>query len=130
MAQTIKNLPAMQETWTRSLDWEDPLEKGIATHSSILAWRIPWTGNGFSELFKIVGGTRRHLMPYPSKVTNSAAHSIGTQMTLDLSRHKTTVLNLFLVGFIVTNPLKHFNVFPCDSNVLLTFHLSSFNHIS
>ena len=36
-------LPAMQETWVWSLDWEDPLEKGMATHSSILAWRIPWT---------------------------------------------------------------------------------------
>ena len=40
----VKNLPAMQETWVQSLDQEDPLEKGIATHSSILAWRIPWTG--------------------------------------------------------------------------------------
>ena len=39
----VKNLPAMQETWVRSLGWEDPLEKGMATHSSILAWRIPWT---------------------------------------------------------------------------------------
>ena len=39
----VKNLPAMQETQVRSLDWEDPLEKGIATHSSILAWRIPGT---------------------------------------------------------------------------------------
>ena len=39
----IKNLPAMQETWVRSLGWEDLLEKGMATHSSILAWRIPWT---------------------------------------------------------------------------------------
>ena len=39
----VKNLPAVQETQVRSLDWEDPLEKGIATHSSILAWRIPWT---------------------------------------------------------------------------------------
>ena len=38
----IKNLPAMQETQVRSLGWEDPLEKGMATHSSILAWRIPW----------------------------------------------------------------------------------------
>ena len=38
-----KNLPAMQETRVRSLGWEDPLEKGKATHSSILAWRIPWT---------------------------------------------------------------------------------------
>ena len=39
----VKNLPAMQETWVRSLDWEDPLEKGMASHSSILAWKIPWT---------------------------------------------------------------------------------------
>ena len=43
VAQTIKNLPAMQETWVQPLDWEDPLEKGMVTHSSILAWRIPWT---------------------------------------------------------------------------------------
>ena len=39
----VNNLPAMQETGVQSLDWEDPLEKGMATHSSILAWRIPWT---------------------------------------------------------------------------------------
>ena len=39
----VKNLPAMQETWVQSLSGEDPLEKGMATHSSILAWRIPWT---------------------------------------------------------------------------------------
>ena len=39
----VKNLPAMQETWVRSLDQEDPLEKGMAICSSILAWRIPWT---------------------------------------------------------------------------------------
>ena len=43
MAQMVKNLPAMQETWVQSLDQEDPLQKGMATHSSILAWRIPWT---------------------------------------------------------------------------------------
>ena len=43
MAQLVKNLPAMKETWVGSLDWEDPLEKGKATHSSILAWGIPWT---------------------------------------------------------------------------------------
>ena len=39
----VKNLPAMQETWVRPLNQEDPLEKGLANHSSILAWRIPWT---------------------------------------------------------------------------------------
>ena len=41
MAQVVKNLPAMQETWVRSLGQEDPLEEGMATHSSILAWRTP-----------------------------------------------------------------------------------------
>ena len=43
VTQMVKSLPAVQETWVRSLDREDPSEKGIATHSSILAWRIPWT---------------------------------------------------------------------------------------
>ena len=43
VAQTVKNLPAMWETWVGSLGWEDPLEEGMATHSSILAWKISWT---------------------------------------------------------------------------------------
>ena len=43
VAQMVKNLPVMQDTWAQSLGQEDPLEKGVATHSSILAWRIPWT---------------------------------------------------------------------------------------
>ena len=43
VAQMVKNPPAMWESWVRSLGWEDPLEKGKATHSSSLAWRIPWT---------------------------------------------------------------------------------------
>ena len=43
VAELVKNLPAMRETWVQSLGWEDPLEKGKPTHSSILAWRIPWT---------------------------------------------------------------------------------------
>ena len=42
VAQMVQNPPAVQETMVRSLDWEDPLEKGMATHSSILAWRTPW----------------------------------------------------------------------------------------
>ena len=43
MAQLVKNSPAMWETWIRSLGWEDPLEKEMVTHSSTVAWRIPWT---------------------------------------------------------------------------------------
>ena len=42
MTQKVKNLPAVQETWVRLLEWEDSLEKGMATHSSVLAWEIPW----------------------------------------------------------------------------------------
>ena len=43
VAQSVKNLPVVQKTWVQSLGWEDPLERGMATHSSVLAWRIPWT---------------------------------------------------------------------------------------
>ena len=47
MTQMVKNLPAMQETWVPSLGWEDPLEKGMTTHSNILAWRIPMDGGAW-----------------------------------------------------------------------------------
>ena len=43
VVQKVKNLPAIWDTWVQSLGWEDPLENGMATHSSILAWKIPWT---------------------------------------------------------------------------------------
>ena len=43
LAQIVKNLPTMQKTWVQSQDWDDPLEKGMATHSNVLAWRMPWT---------------------------------------------------------------------------------------
>ena len=49
MAQTVKNLPAVQETWVRSLGWEVPLEKEKATHSSILVWRIPMYVHGVTK---------------------------------------------------------------------------------
>jgi len=50
VAQLVKNLPAMRETWVQSLGWEDPLEMGKAIHSSILAWRIPWMGHKESTI--------------------------------------------------------------------------------
>ena len=43
VAQTVNNPPAVQETWVRSMGWKDPLKEGMATHSSFLAWKIPWT---------------------------------------------------------------------------------------
>ena len=59
VAQLIKNLPAVQETWVRSLGWEDPLEKEMATHSSILAWKISWTEGYSSWGHKESGMTER-----------------------------------------------------------------------
>ena len=55
VGQMVKNLPAMQETWVLSLSQEDPLEKEMATHSSLLAWEIPWT----EEPGKLVKGSKR-----------------------------------------------------------------------
>ena len=57
MAQTVKNLPAMQEMQVQALGWRDPLEKGMATHSSILSWRTPWTegpGGSYSPWGRII----------------------------------------------------------------------------
>ena len=53
MAQMVRNLPAVQETWVQSLGQEDPLEKGMATHSSILAWRIPWTEAWWATVYGV-----------------------------------------------------------------------------
>ena len=60
VAQMVKNLPATQETWVSSLGREDPLEKEMATHSSILAWRIPWTEELGSGLWSMGSQRDRH----------------------------------------------------------------------
>ena len=54
MAQTVKNPPTMWETWVRSLDWEDPLEESMATHSSILAWKIPMDRGAWQATVHVV----------------------------------------------------------------------------
>ena len=75
VAQLVKNPPAMREIWVRPLGWEDPLEKGKATHSSILAWRIPWTVHGLAE-----SDTTERLSPSLSTLTVLnpwASHSPG-----------------------------------------------------
>ena len=59
VAQMVKNLPAMWETWVRPLGWEDPLEEGMATHSSILAWRIPMDRGAWWATVHVVTKSRR-----------------------------------------------------------------------
>ena len=59
MAQLVKNLPTMQDTWVQPLGWEDPLEEGMATHSSILTWRIPMDGGAWRAAVHGVTGSDR-----------------------------------------------------------------------
>ena len=61
MAQTVKNPPAMQETWVGSPGWEDPLEEGMATHSSVLAWRISMDGRAWWATVHGVAESRTRL---------------------------------------------------------------------
>ena len=71
VAQTVKTLPAVREMWVQSLGWEEPLEKGMATHSSILAWGIPWTEEP-GELLQSMGLQRVG----PDRVTNTHTQHI------------------------------------------------------
>ena len=78
-AQSVKSLPAMWETWVQSLGWEDPLEKEMTTHSSIFAWRIPWTeevGDYSSWGHKESDTTER--------LTVTLSQSIGRQFSIGL----------------------------------------------
>ena len=68
VAQMVKDLPAMQETWIQSLGWEDSLEKAMAIHSSLLAWRIPWTDHGVAESDMTERLSKRELRPWGSQV--------------------------------------------------------------
>ena len=78
VAQSVKN-PAMQETWVQSQGWEDPLEKEMATHSSILAWRIPWTEEPGG--LQSMGSQRVGLgtsLETPSRARASSCEEVGT----------------------------------------------------
>ena len=81
MAQTVKNPPAMQETQIRSLGWEDPLEEGMITHCSILAWRIPRDRGAWQAVVHVVAKSQ-------TQVRESAQHSTLTIMTADGSVSK------------------------------------------
>ena len=74
VAQRLKHLPAMWETWVRSLGWEDPLEKEMATHSSILAWRIPWMEEPGGLQFM---GLQRVGHNWVTSLTHSLTHSLN-----------------------------------------------------
>ena len=85
VAQLVKNLPATQETWVQSLGWEDALEKGVATHACILAWRIPWTEE--PGVWQFMGSQKvRH--NWTTKYTHTHTHThTGTKGSLSAHLH-------------------------------------------
>ena len=97
VAQLVKNLPAMQETWIRSLGWEDPLKKEMATHSSIHAWRIPWTEEPGGLVYRVaksqiwLSNLYFHFADnrFLSQVTNPASAKVHAISALSLSNHGT-----------------------------------------
>ena len=98
VAQLVKNTPAMWETWVQFLDWEDPLKKGKATHSSILAWRIPWTVQSIGS--QRVGRLSDSLFPLNCEllrvVTMSVLFSIlSTPLTLPLAYERQLIYILW-----------------------------------
>ena len=82
IAQLVKNLPAMRETWVSSLGWEDPLGKGMPTHSSILAWRIPWM-----EKPGRYSPWSRKESDTTEKLTQAHTHTQSMSETLGISRN-------------------------------------------
>ena len=83
VAQMIKNLPAIRETWVQSLAWEDPLETVMATHSSILAWRTPWTEESYSPWGRKVLDTTEQL-----STTEPTGGFSGNELVCQGRRHR------------------------------------------
>ena len=109
MAQTVKNPPAKWETWIQSLGWEDPLEEDMATHSSILAWRIPWTEEP--------GG----LQPMGSQEPNMTERLSSAQH----SRFMFNLVRNFQTNFQVgCNILK-----SCQKGIRILVVLNSYQHL-
>ena len=114
----------MRETWGRSLGWKDPLEKGMATHSNILAWRIPWTVWGRKEPNR----TERLSLSLPNFLLVLFQHSIWVQVTSQ--SHATTPLSgnqphaLPSLSFFPFFPLSLFCVFPVCSLLFFSFSFS------
>ena len=93
----VKNLPAMRETWVQSLGWEDSLEEGMATHSSILAWRIPWAEKpDRSQNQTLLSSTRArvhtHTPTHTHPHTHTHTHTWGQQEAAEGSRLQVPLL--------------------------------------
>ena len=100
MAQSVKNPPAIWDTWARSLGWENPLEEGMVTHSSALAWRIPWTEE-------------------PGRLQPKGSQRVDTAELLSTALGRVTVLNLLRQTFCATEKKNYIS--PPNISYLLPF---------
>ena len=85
VAQMVKNLPAIQETWVQSLGWEDALEKGMATYSSILPWRIPWTEDMNRGHQRNANQNHNEILSHTCQNGNHQKTSINKSISIQLS---------------------------------------------
>ena len=95
VAQRVKNLPAIRETWVQSLGWEDPLEKGAATYSSNLAWRIPWTVHGVAKSRTQLSDFHFHLS-LKSKLSGKSEQLEATQKISKKLKPRSVSFGLFM----------------------------------
>ena len=118
MAQWLKNLPEMQETWVWSLGWEDPLEEGMATHSSILAWRIPWMEEPGEDPIQYMGSQNR---------TQLSMHTglLACFLSLEASLILTTICPCRGTSCLYMHVLMHSLFLSHNINMLDTWHLCS-----
>ena len=100
VAQAVKNLSAMQETWVKSWVWEDPLEKGMATHSNFLAWRIPWTEEP-GRLQSI--GSQKLDNTEHTHMQNKQTNKMGEHRLDSLGKYTRTNIFHYLRGFTLLN---------------------------
>ena len=108
VAQTVKHLPIMQETWVRFLGWEYPLEKEMATHSSILAWRIPWTEKpGWLQSIGLQIRTHLNTHPITSYIPSYLHPSFPCNLSFDFTEKFFVPTDLPCPCFLLFLPVLH-----------------------
>ena len=129
VAQLVKNPPAMRETWVRSLDWEGPLKKGKATHSSILAWRSPWTIESMESqswgtfTFALIQLSHHHLLKRQIHLTEFPWHSFQIPIDYKLVIYSWIPNYIPLISTFILMPV------PCyldDCYSVVTFEIRKF----
>ena len=136
VAQLVKNLTAVREIWVRSLGWKDPLEKGKATHSSILAWRIPWTVHGVTKSRTQLSDFYFHagVIFIEALEANFALTFASIEVTLDLFPFITEANFVFLScprgrSYIILLPVNALSEQQTDPLLIISWEINMAEHV-